>query len=355
MATANLSSALRCGECHGPIEVGWRESGHARSERSPLFVAMRQGADQADCDRCHAPLRGRVDPAMPGADEGVTCDVCHTMKVAEPSRRGPQLELALSDNVKLGTLCDAKNHYFHRMGCSPKHAEAAFCGNCHLYYRTTPAGVELPVFTEYEEWQHASSVVPCQDCHMPKFPGEVAVGAGPRPGVPEHGSSVSDDLRRTAVALDLSSSRVGDKLRVTATLKSQGAGHRLPTGLPGRQIVLRVRPVEADGHMGEAVERRYGRVLVDASGREVPFYLAEKLASDNRLAPGEVRVETFELRSTAKEVDAEVSWHALSPALAERFPTAQVEQRLLQVRVAVGAGKATAGPPRDSARGGGDP
>ena len=31
--------------------------------------------------------------------------------------------------------------------------ESRFCGSCHLWYRAIDGGKELPVFTEYAEWQ----------------------------------------------------------------------------------------------------------------------------------------------------------------------------------------------------------
>ena len=99
--------------------------------------------------------------------------------------------------------------------------------------------------------------------------------------------------------------------------------------------------------MGDPVERAYGRVLVDDAGKEVAFTDATREASDTRLAPGESRVETIEIGSaSAKELFAEVLWRALSPTLAERYPTAQLEQRLLELRIAVGA-KGAASPTRD--------
>ena len=70
--------------------------------------------------------------------------------------------------VKFGPRCDLKDHYFHRMGCSPEHKEAEMCGACHWW---EPKGV--PVFTEYADWKAgpAREGKPCQDCHMPKDEG----------------------------------------------------------------------------------------------------------------------------------------------------------------------------------------
>ena len=247
------------------------------------------------------------------------------------------LDLRLADNVKYGTLCDAKNHYFHRMGCAPIQDESEFCGACHQWSRPLPRGAELAIFTEYEEWlasPHRASGVSCQDCHMPGTPGEIAIGAGSRTRVPHHGST--DQLRKMALSLDLSATRAGDGVRVTATIKNQGAGHRVPTGLPGRQLLLRVRTLDGEGRPADSAERAYSRVLVDEDGHEAPFYLAARSAADTRIGPGESRAEIFEFASgAAKEVSADLVWRALSPALAERFPTEQHEQVLAQARIAV--------------------
>ncbi len=157
-----VSPSLRCEECHGRIFGEWKLSAHAQAERSTLYQAMRSKAESAEasgCDRCHAPLAA-VAPSVAG--EGVGCDTCHSIRQADARVEGGGYVLSLTDNVKYGPLCDAKAHYFHKMGCSPLHNESMLCAGCHLWYRRSGAegdrvGTEVPVFTEYHEWAKSPS------------------------------------------------------------------------------------------------------------------------------------------------------------------------------------------------------
>jgi len=337
-------SAQRCGECHYLMHDEWIPSAHAQSARSPGYTTMRAAAEGrqhgagASCDRCHAPLRSHTDARDPAADEGVTCDVCHTMRTVEARRSGAGFTLVTDDNVRSGPLCDARDHYFHRMGCSPLHAEARFCAACHLYYEKRGA-VDLPIYTEYEEWQqspYASAGEACQSCHMPDSHDEVARGSPPRDGVPHHGFLGSDGkLRRRALTLKLEVAEHEGRLQITVALANKRAGHRVPSGLPERRLVLRVRTVDPAGAEFARAERVYGRMLADEAGQSAPSFAATKLAGDNRLAPRETRLESFELDGPpAGEVRASVAYQPLAPDIARKLGMAVPrEEALLEARV----------------------
>ena len=119
---------------------------------------------------------------------------------------GGNFRLAVDDMVKYGPRCDLKDHYFHRMGCSPEHREAALCGACHWW---EPKGI--PVFTEYADWKagpEAAKGTQCQDCHMPKERAAIAVGSPVRTGVPHHGLlGLAQDLARARARARASPSR----------------------------------------------------------------------------------------------------------------------------------------------------
>jgi hypothetical protein len=227
--------AIRCAECHNKMYGEWTESAHARAATGPLYRKMRDhaGAAGAGCDDCHAPLAKRLRPSDLVVAEGVTCEACHNIKAVEVRRTGAGYDLSLG-RVKYGPLCDAKDHYFHRMGCSPLHQEATICAGCHHYYRPLPGGGELPVFTEYDEWNEGPyQARECQSCHMPSTRAEVADGHGVRDGVSHHGWLGSKrDLRARALAASAVVTEVGGKLRIEARVENVGAGHHVPTGCP---------------------------------------------------------------------------------------------------------------------------
>lgn len=151
----------RCGECHVKMRDEWSTSAHAQASRSPLYrAALAESSDRAVCVRCHQPLDGLAQKDDPVVGEGVTCDACHIVKSVTLRADGATLELRPTENVKFGPLCDAKNHYFHKMGCSPLHAESKLCAGCHQWVRGA-----MPIFTEYDEWSRSGAAdegVECQ-------------------------------------------------------------------------------------------------------------------------------------------------------------------------------------------------
>lgn len=333
-------SSMRCEECHGKIAARWHLSAHARADKTPLYVAMHaQARDAAACDHCHAPLVGRADPTEPATREAITCDVCHSISAVEPVRAGGQFTLQTQDNVKRGPLCDAKDHYFHKMGCSPLHTEGRLCAACHLYYRSTSGGASLPVFTEYEEWRDgpaAAAGLECQSCHMPAIEGgEVARGWKPRPHSHDHSLlGLDGTLRKRALKLRLEVAGGAGTAHVTATLTNVGAGHAVPSGLPGRRILLRAVALDADGGEQGRVERQWARVLADDSGQERPFYAATRVASDRRLERDVPALETLDVPAPRPgTLVVQVVWREVPAAWRDTLGVDGAEEVLLETRL----------------------
>ena len=315
----------------------WQDSSHSQSARSALYLKMRAvGSDSATCDACHAPLASVAATRPDVVNEGVTCDVCHTIRASDPRRNAFRpVELGLNDNVKYGPLCDAKSNYFHKMGCSPLHEESKLCGACHLYVMG-----DVPVYTEYEEWLSSNAQkqgMECQDCHMPKDTSEVAVGAGVRTGVAHHGFFGREkELRKRALELDVKVERSGDTIVVHSELWNRGAGHHVPSGLPGRQLLLLTRTFDRDGHELERDERRYERQLTDKDGKPVPFFRATRVALDNRIQAGSSRTEATSLRAAgAIQVSVELRWIELSPELARELTYVPREETLAEAKLSL--------------------
>jgi Cytochrome c554 and c-prime len=314
------TGASRCGECHGKMYDEWEVSAHARAMTSPTYQAAVLAAKDPTCDRCHAPL-GVATGRDIVSTEGVTCDVCHTLRDPVASASGGSFRLAIDDMVKYGPRCDLKDHYFHRMGCSPEHAEAVICGSCHWW---EPKGV--PVFTEYADWRAGPAArTPCQGCHMPTERAPLAVGSPVRAGVPHHGLlGRASELRQRALALGVASRADGADggLVVAVTLTNASAGHHVPAGLPERRIVVRVT-------VGDEIQvRELGRVLVDAAGTEVPFWRATRVARDSRIAPGATWHEAFVFRAPGPAV-VEVLYRAMSDVLARELGLVDIADELM--------------------------
>lgn len=315
--SAEVRSARRCGECHESYLTEWSGSAHAGSDRSPVYQAMRAAAPEAvACDRCHAPLAAVLGRSDPLASEGVSCEVCHAIAAVELEPASARWTLQLSENRKYGPLCDVEEPYFHRAGCSPLHGESRLCAACH--HLNAP----LPVFSEFAEWQHGeamSSGLHCQGCHMPKLAGVVASGGPGRRGVSQHGDgpALGDALQLSAAAV-----AVADDVELRGALKVSGAGHSVPAGLPGRELALVAELVDGTGHVTARAELVYSKRLVDADGREVPFYAATQVGADTRLQADETRAFVLRLPGAHGGARAAVGGSGAAGANAAANPAA---------------------------------
>ncbi len=287
-----VRSATRCAECHADITSQWRQSSHANSTTGDVYRAMLEDlpseTDASQCDRCHRPLTAVFGSTSLAESEGVTCDVCHTIAEVTIGDHDAAFTMSPGDNVKYGPYCDAPDHYFHKMGCSPLHQTSELCASCHVL-DIEVGGTTIPVFEEYREWAGGdqSEAMQCQDCHMPPVEGEVAVGWDPpRPGVNHHGLFGMDDrLRREAIELQVGTQRSGDEVSLTVTLRNSGSAHFVPSGLPAQRLAVVAIARDADGVSLGRERAELGRALLDDQGHEVPFYRATRIGADTRIAP----------------------------------------------------------------------
>lgn len=331
-----ITGSGRCGECHEKMFDEWEVSAHARAVSSSFYKASVAAAKDATCDRCHAPL-AKIAPRDIVVSEGVTCDVCHTLREPAPAPGGGGFRLAVDDMVKYGPRCDLKDHYFHRMGCSPEHRDAALCGTCHWW---EPRGI--PVFTEYADWKAgpaAEKGLQCQGCHMPKSRAEIATGSPVRSGVPHHGLlGLAQDLRQRALGLEVTVTEDAGALAVAVTVKNHNAGHAVPAGLPERRLVVTTRVVDAAGTEVASDSRQLGRVLVDAAGHEAPFWRAAKVGSDTRIPVGGSWQDTFRLEAAnVGTLEVDVVYRGMPDAIAKELAITEIEEQpMVKAKIRLG-------------------
>ncbi len=250
----------------------------------------------AGCADCHAPGidgalggRGLLEATGRSHDYGVHCDVCHKVAAVDPTDPTPGVGGRLRihrpsepaanpiagpwEPIQFGPHHDSPNP---RMGSVQRdHYESGLlCSGCHEYTQEAllpgatldparwPEG-RLPVQSTFSEWQDPpfDGRIPCNACHMPPAPDRlngadlqdllgivepgVAAGWARPPGaVRQHTwlgpRTPGAEMLRVAASLDVEVLDDDRVLEVRVTTTNVGAGHRLPTGEPSRQVILHV-------------------------------------------------------------------------------------------------------------------
>lgn len=303
------TSSDRCGECHRDIYRTWKASAHARSMDEEVFLQAFRETEARDgdaaartCLRCHAPLAEvtrdwKLDQRVTW--EGVSCDVCHSLVSVDMSGFGPRQILDVGP-VKRGPIADAASTE-HEVAYSELHTTALACAWCHEFANADGT----PIMTTYTEWKGSAAARDgrtCQACHMAKSRANVVdpkVARVPRAEVNVHEVPGGHSLEQLHKALDVAIEprQEGDSLAVFVRLTNKGAGHAVPTGMPGRRVILDLRVRSSTGETFEE-SRTYGKFFADAEGGRVAldsrlFTKGVRLDSDTRIRSDERRVETF--------------------------------------------------------------
>jgi hypothetical protein len=336
-AAAELASSDTCGTCHRDIYRMWRKSAHADATEDPFFVetlaevrGMDSGRREKICLGCHSPAAiasGDLELKLGASREGVPCDFCHSLVAVEMTDRGPRHKLDVG-RVKRGTIAEADSPA-HEVAYSELHESSLLCAPCHEYVSEDGVSI-LGTYSEWLSSRAAESGKTCQNCHMeiteaqvvdPKVvrKSEAKVNLHEMPG----GHSVQQLLK--ALDIKVRTDRRGDALDVEITVSNEGAGHAVPTGMPGRRIILSVG-VNAGRGVTHEEQRVYGKSFKDAKGKRIDhvgdyFGTSVLLESDTRIAPDEVRREAFQF-----QVPADVSAYLTVRLLYEHAPLGDDEE-----------------------------
>lgn len=276
----NPDDPATCAGCHGAIVEAWQGSQHARAHEAgdPVFAGMvalrvaREGEGLREtCATCHSP---RV---AEGAD-AVGCGSCHApIRAVSGGTVAPHSLGAVDARLRDGTQV---------------------CLTCHATQKNAAGVVTCNTGQEHE----GSGTGSCTSCHMPEVAGPSGAGSA-RTAHRSHafvgphgrwtGGPVLDPLR-------LDARWEGDQLRVDVVNLS---GHTLPTGFPGRVLVVSARTTVVEDLPGwsnfvsdpmtEDPAAVFGRRYTDAEGNPVLAPYAEKMAADTTLKPGETRTLTW--------------------------------------------------------------
>ncbi len=284
-----------CAPCHPNHYDEWEGSMHAYAAIDPVFLKM-QDRGQEDtnkqldqfCIQCHSPVASKLGHTPPGyrqedlpplALKGVSCTACHSI-VSVEEHKNAQATFDPREGMR-GSIPDPISTPAHKSVYSELFTSSDLCGACHNVINGRNVIIEN-TYTEWVSSPAAAEGIQCQDCHMPAYQGQAAVG-GPQREVHRHtfvGVDVAliDDfpdkeeqfrlvteLLRSAARIEVTvpdSVRSGGFFPLYVTITSLTAGHNLPTGaVADRQMWLAV--TITDQATGEVV---YQSGHLDANG-----------------------------------------------------------------------------------------
>lgn len=318
------TSAKVCAGCHEDIYQMWSRSLHATALTDPVFdvvymqvLKATDGKARESCLRCHAPTtRVSRDYALRRevTREGVTCDFCHTISVVNMANPTEPYTMR-PGAVKFGPLGETTSPK-HLTTFSPVHETSELCGGCHEFVARNGT-VIMGTYSEWKDSPYAAKGIQCQDCHMPTVKEATTVKAGVKVStkrVNKHdlqGGHSVDQLQRAAKVEILDVSKGPDTVRVRVRVTNVGSGHKMPTGIPSRKVLLTGRLKDARGAVLREATIRYQKVLADARHNPLEtdadiFLKPSKILVDNRLGPQESRVEQFVFPITPQMIQEQV-------------------------------------------------
>jgi hypothetical protein len=237
----------------------------------------------------------------------VSCEFCHTLSGSEVELRKLSLGAFLFPRVGqtqtlYGRHEDAKANAPHPTEKSKFLLSPELCGTCHRFGHPVSG---IPIQDTYAEWKnspYAAEGKRCQDCHMPAYSGKTTESGKERPELHAHVfMGGHTEMIRKAASLDLKSNWNGARkelLDVKVSVSNVGAGHMIPTGIPGiREMWLEVSVL--NGSQVAATQKRPLTLeLLDESGKPAMPWDAVRFGKDTRLGPRKTRVEQFAFKVT---------------------------------------------------------
>jgi Cytochrome c554 and c-prime len=239
---------------HSWDEIEYFELALPHSLKEPKVAGIKAG-----CNGCHAPLAflaGDIPPKKPSAgtraNEGVSCDLCHTVNGFEGDVPFNFNWISTPGEIKYGPRTDSDSPY-HQSMKSEFLSSAEFCGTCHnekdpwgLYVKST--------HLEWKESPQGQAGIVCQDCHMPPAAGQSASMGPERPDIRQHLFHGAHDSGKLAGVVEVRihpesrESARGETQRLTAIVVNAKAGHKVPTGSAEERVLwLHVEATDAAG------------------------------------------------------------------------------------------------------------
>lgn len=326
-----LASAVRCGGCHEYHYATWRRGPHAGAAvretfRAAYVLAVADlGEERASttCLACHAPAAAAardVRLETPEGREGITCDVCHSIRGVGRIGAIAPFDLAVG-RTKFGPYGDGAS-VDHDVAKSDVIGSSRLCGGCHQA-DIASAFVAYNTLAEYDRSRWASTR--CVDCHMGARPGAIAAGGAWRPARRDHQMVATTRAwwsRGLRLEVDVDRRAPADRLIVRLT--NVAAGHAAPTGHPDERLEVRIVARDGEGRVLVDESHFLGLVLTDSAGRApVPFWRAAAQRLDSRLRTEETREYVWSAPpDRIATAEARIYHWPIDPALADVYHVA---------------------------------
>ena len=320
LSPSDFKGSSSCQECHGEIYSQWTTSMHSRAFQDPIYLTFlrkvsekTQGRMDRFCVSCHAPLAsvtntgpekiyaGFVQSRL--AAESVSCEFCHTILGREVERTKLSLGAFLfphlgQTKILYGRHEDAKTDA-HATQVSKFLLSSELCGTCHRFSHPATGLSIQDTYAEWKQGPYAAEGKRCQDCHMPSYTGKAADKGPERPELHAHvfkggHTEMIEKAATVGVRANWSDSSRRNRLKVNVVVTNSGAGHSIPTGIPGiREMWVEITVFS--GNETVAVERRpFGVKLLDAKKEDALPWDAVSVGKDTRIAPKQSREENIE-------------------------------------------------------------
>ena len=205
-----VAANARCEGCHADVASEWRASLHAASWDDPVFLSAYAIEPLEFCRACHAPEAPALETSSPARHLGVGCITCHVPAGRDEERAHVTFTRQRSDGEG--------------------------CASCHQFEFPEPQ--EAAMQSTFEE--HAASPErerACGTCHMPQRDAASSHV--------DHRFRVQGDaaLLRSALAVE---ARRDDARVALVSLRTQNAGHAVPTGDMFRRLEVRATAGEGE-------------------------------------------------------------------------------------------------------------
>ncbi len=331
---AQFALASSCAECHPNHVREWESSMHAYGGVDPVMLAMEELAHAEagasglaeECLACHAPAAHRADSRERSLlEEGVTCDVCHSMTDVPPVASIDFLEELDPSGPKIASLSGPIPNEAHDSEERTFFAKSTQCASCHQVNFPSGEGLE----NTHQEWVDSNLLgmgIECQNCHMPIYQGAAAVGGPDRPNLHRHTFVGVDYAYEPFRGIDLETQKqsiralLGNSVTMTlvnvpvsigeaesvdfdVSIVNDRTGHSIPSGVSfAREMWIEVTLEDALSNTigrsgwlepnGDLVDPAddpslafFGAIATDAAGNPTPFNFRAVAVDESRMIP----------------------------------------------------------------------